>query len=235
MVTATNVLGGGQHGLGYLFSQYKTHSISFGLKDKFNNVSFDICGFVLQKTECNDAFIPATNKGQSFYIPRNQFFYNGDKPYIPKNVDQTTLPILLKIIGKSKEVFEFRSSASKGMKHKIAFWAGASSGIHPRYFKITNTGEFSGDRISHPCGLDKEYSVENLKSVFCGKLFHWTLNMINGNQGTDQPATLAYFPKVDLSKKWTFDSLASEFGLNDTEKKVIIDWADTRGKTEWFD
>ena len=235
MVSATNFLGGGQHGLGYLFKENKTIYIDINLKKYFTGVGIDIGCFVLEKTPAEREEIEVRNQESIFTLNAEDFIFNNDRYYIPKNVNADTLPILKKVVAGKTDVFDFRSSVSKGKQFKIGFWAGGGIGIHPKYLKITNTGEFEKKEIAHACGFDQEYPIENIRSVFQGKLFHWVLNSINGNQGSDQPSSLSYFPKVDLSKKWTFESLADEFGLTDSEKKVITDWAATRGKVEWFD
>ena len=236
MISASNFLGGGQLGLGYMFTENKTNKLNINLKNYFPKVGIDVGYFILEKIPAPDSqIIEMENKGSNFTLDPADFIYNGNRPYIPKNVCGSSLPILKKIISYNKDVFAFRSSESKGMQNKVGFWAGANTGIHPKYIKLTTNGEFDSKWVDHPCGLDKTYPEENIKAIFAGKLFHWVLFVINGHQSDRRPANLSYFPKVDLSRKWTFDDLAEEFKLTDDEKKVITDWALTRGKTEWFD
>lgn len=235
IVASTNFLGGGQQGLGYLFSENRTIVINFDHKLHFPKVGTDIGSFVIQKTPNVDpTSIQVARGDEAFVIDSTVYRYCGN-PYIPRGISKESEPILRKIVCKSSDVFKFQSSVSKGMTNKIGFWAAAKTGIHPKYFRITHTGEFENDNITHPCGLDQNYHDDHIRSVFMGKLFHWVIYQINAGMADRNPSNLSYFPKVDLTKYWSFDDLAEYFDLTKDEKRVILDWANSRAVDCWRD
>lgn len=236
MISAITFVGGGQHGLGYLFSENKTDRVYLNLnKEYFPKVGIDIGGFILSKTAAQDTSITIVNGGDIFELDVSEFIYKGETGYIPRNVTSVELPILLKILGYNKEIFDFRSSACKSATQMIGFYAGANTGIQPKALKIANSLTAIREFCDHPCPMDKIYPEDNIRSVFSGKLFHWVLDKIAKGRGPDRPANLSYFPKIDLSQRWTFDTLSEEFKLTDDEKQVVADWAASRSKIEWFD
>ena len=234
IVASTNFLGGGQQGLGYLFSENEVISINLNHKDYFPTVGTDIGSFIIKKAPASSKNITITNNNCQFVIDTTAYRYCG-KPYIPRGVTKETEPILRKIIDKTTDVFKFQSSVSKGMQHKIGFWAAAKTGIHPKYFRITHTGSFDNDNITHPCGLDQHYSDDNINSVFAGKIFHWVIEQINAGMSDRNPSNLSYFPKVDLSKFWGFDDLADHFGLSVEDRQVVQLWAAGKKNVVWRD
>ena len=237
MVSNTTFMGGGQGGLGYLFSENKVLDLQLNHKNHFPKIGTDIGSFIIQKTGTDTPIINIENRGSKMSIDTSVFQYQGTKGYIPRSVTSETLPVLTKILSYNKDIFDFRASNNKLAKHKVGFWAGANTGIHARYLKITNNTTFVDKNIDHPCSLDKKYPEENLKAVFAGRLFHFVIAMINGNQSDRRPANLSFFPKVDLDIRWTFDSLCDEFNLTKEEKDVVMNWASSfqNGKVEWQD
>ena len=236
MVSNTNFLGGGQKGLGYLFSENEVIDIQLNHKHHFPKIGVDIGSFIIKKTKPSSTVIKVENNGSKMNIDTSLYQYEGKKGYIPRNVNANTLPILSKILSYNEKIFDFRASNNKEAKYKVGFWAGANTGIHARYLKITRDTSFTDKNIDHPCSLDKDYPDDNLKAVFAGKLFHFVITMINGNQSDRRPANLSFFPKVDLDVKWTFDTLSKEFGLTEKEKNIVLDWANTtRKNVEWHD
>ena len=234
IVSSTNFLGGGQQGLGYLFTDNKVIDITLDRKSYFPTVGTDIGSFVIQKETPATSNIQLSNNGIKFNIDTQVYRY-GDNPYLPRGVTATTEPILRKIILKNPDVFKFQSSVSKGCLHKIGFWAAAKTGIHPKYFRITNTGIFENDDITHPCGLDKEYPEANVRSVFTGRIFHWVIDQINAGMANQNPSNLSYFPKISLDKFWSFDELAEYFNLSMPEREIISDWAVNKKGVVWGD
>ena len=235
MVSASSFLGGGQKGLGYLFTENQTDRVWLRLNLYFPKIGIDIGGFVIRKIQSTSPVVRVVTIDGDVDITASDFVYNKTRPYIPRSITPATLPILRKIISYNTEVFDFRSSDSKGAHHKIGFWASANTGIHPQYLKITHTGEFDSKWISHPCKLDAEYPDENIRAVFAGKWFHFVITAISGSQANANPANLSFFPKIDLSKKWSFDELGDLFNMTAEEKNVVLNWASTRPAKHWAD
>ena len=229
MISSSTFLGGGQKGLGYFFSDYNVIDINLNVNKYFNIDAVQIGYMIIQNIPSTTSSITIHNGDDAMAIDTNDFVFNKTKRYIPRNITPETLPIFKKIVGYNNEIFDFRASASKGATYKVGFWAGRNSGISPKYLKVTKTGEFKNENLGHPAALDADYPMENIEAVFKGILFHFVLNVVNGSDTAARPANMSYFPKVDLSVKWTFDTLADEFGLTAEEKQVVLDWAATKG------
>ena len=235
MISSSTFLGAGQKGLGYLFSENQVIDVQLSHKNYFPKIGIDIGSFVIKKSPSISTVINVENQNSKMKVDTALFKYEKTKPYIPRNINSTTLPILVKILNYNQDIFDFRASASKGAVYKVGFWAGANTGIHARYVKITNTGQFDSKWIDHPCKLDQYYPEENIKSVFAGRWFHFVITMISGNQSAGRPANLSFFPKVDLNTKWTFETLGDLFGMTLEEKQIVNDWAQTRSNAQWCD
>lgn len=235
MVSSSTFLGAGQKGLGYMFSENEVIEIFLNLNGYFPGVGIDIGGFILRKNEPTTSMIAVSNKQDKMILDTQQYKYETHKRYIPRSVTTDTLPILNKILQKSNEVFDFRASSIQGGTNLVGFWAGANTGVHPRYIGITFTGAFDKMATGHACRLEQAFPEKNIRAIFQGKLFHFIISLINGAQSSARPASLSFFPKVDLSTFQSFDDQCKYFGLTDAEKQIVQNWADSKKTTEWGD
>ena len=217
--------------------------LEYDIKKIFANIDFpialgvDISGMILHKVESeNDIILYNSIDNDEFEIDLSQFIYRKvDRKFIPANVTRSTLPLVEKIIKLNDEVFEFSASSSKGDKNLIAFWGVSNMPLSPKQLQMTDTGTFNV-KLSHghPCSLGKKFPEKNVRAVFQGKWFHWYMEQLLRRTVANSPAAVSYFPKLNLSTKWTFDKLAEKIGATDEEKQIVLDWASKRNET-WQD
>ena len=207
-------------------------------------IGHPISGVVLQKTEPQDnQIIDIRNAdNESITVNINDFVFQNSGPqkgnnYLPQAITKDSLELLKKVKDLNTDVFQFSASSSRGGINLIVFWGMANVSISPKNFRVTFNGKFddSPDSVSHPCALDQKYPEENIRSVFQGKWFHWMLHQIFHVPPGNRPAGVSYFPKLDLSTKWTFDRLAKEIGATAKEKQIVLDWAAKQKNAIWQD
>lgn len=218
--------------------------LQFDIKKVFAELNFpgklgvDVSGIFLKKTKTNNKVIPYVSKdNENFDIDISKFVYiNNKKNYIPAGVTKASLPLVEKILDISNDIFVFSSSSSQGKKNLVGFWGGRNVGLSLKHFKFTFTGSFGATEKEsyHNCDLGNVYPEENIRALFQGKWFHWHLTQIIRKPGGNKPAGVSYFPKVDLSKKWTFDNFARLINATEEQKQMVLDWADSKNE-DWQD
>lgn len=199
----------------------------------------EVSGVILKKVKHKNKLISYVSiNDEVFDIDIDKFVYTHKKGkhYIPTGVTKNTISLVEKIVAVNSEVFTFAGSTCKGHDHLVGFWGGRNVLLSPKHLKITNTGDFGANEKQsfHNCNLGQEYPEDNIRAVFQGKWFHWFLTQLLRKPGGNRPAGVSYFPKLDLSVKWTFDKLAQKIGASAEEKQIVLDWAKNQNE-DWQD
>lgn len=202
------------------------------------SLGVEVSGVILKKVKHKNKLISYVSiNDEVFDIDISNFIrkQNG-KHYIPTGVSKDTISLVEKIVAVNIDVFTFSGSTSKGHDHLVGFWGGKNVGLSPKHLKITHTGDFGADETQshHNCNLGQHYPEDNIRAVFQGKWFHWYLTQLLRKPGGNRPAGVSYFPKLDLSVKWTFDKLAQKIGASAEEKQIVLDWAEKQNE-DWQD
>ena len=209
---------------------------AFSKIDFPGGLGVEASGILVKKTRNKKSIVKyVANNGKDIDLDINDFvYYRTNKRFIPSGItSQESLDLVKKIQKMNNDVFKFAASASRNSKMIGYFTSSKQIPTAPQRFGLNINGDSVDKYSGHGCALDG-YSEENIRVVFQGKWFHWHLNQIYRRPVNSNPANLSYFPKLDLSTKWTFDKLAEKIGATDEEKQMVLDWAKEQNE-DWQD